>query len=95
MDSHSEEANLPGGRILNAYVTLVLSRTRETAHCSLKSPPRIVHIDVLPQLYAKGSAPWDSDLTDENLGNYTLTRRARFAAMMVGHTDRAYFDMIR
>lgn len=63
MNNHGKEANLPGGRILNKYVVLVLSRTWETAHCSLKSPP---WTDILPQLYAKAG----------QLGTVTSQRRS-------------------
>lgn len=92
INNHWEETNFPWEGIWNTSVAVVPPRTRDTAHWSFKSSPWVVHRDTLPRLYAKGGAGRDSDLTEEKLGSYALTRWGARSVAVVDHTDRAYSD---
>lgn len=74
------------------YAAGVLSRTWETAHRSLRSPPWTVHADILPQWYAghRGTVTSQRGRLPS-----TPNQASKVWATVAGHTDAAYFDMIR
>lgn len=72
MNYHREAADLPGGRILKHCCCAVkdlghssLFPSKSAMGCANPYPSTVVR---------KGRAPRGSDLTEEKLGDYTLTR---------------------